>query len=166
MSNDPYVVSLKKGTMSPNPQQPRPRRRARKVLVVLLLLLVSGGVLGVGGWYAYSWIAAERVKNREAPQEVSASSTTPLPDTGARTAELTPEEAVAAVAKLIDLPQDEQPTVATVTDPALLKDQPFFARAKNGDIVLLYTNAKKAYLYDPVANRLKEVSPISTSPTE
>jgi hypothetical protein len=66
-----------------------------------------------------------------------------------------------AVGKLIVLPTGEEPTLATVTDPDKLKEQAFFASAKKGDKVLIYTNAKKAILYDPVANKIVEVAPIN-----
>jgi len=66
-----------------------------------------------------------------------------------------------AVAKLIVLPEGEQPTLATVSDPEKLKDQPFFASAQKGDKVLIYTNAKKAILYNPTQNKIVEVAPIN-----
>ncbi len=74
---------------------------------------------------------------------------------------------IAAISKLMVLPENEDPTVATVSDPELLKNQPFFANAKKGDKVLIYTNAKKAILYDPVSNKILEVAPVSlgTPPT-
>lgn len=77
---------------------------------------------------------------------------------------------VAEVGKLIDLPKDEKPTVATVTDIDKVKDQPFFKNAKNGDKVLIYTNAKKAILYRPTEKRIIEVGAVninqqSASPT-
>jgi len=68
---------------------------------------------------------------------------------------------VAKVGELIVLPSDELPTIATVAEPEKLKDQAFFANAKTGDRVLLYTNAKKAILYDPVAHKIVEVAPIN-----
>lgn len=65
------------------------------------------------------------------------------------------------VGKLILLPQDEVPTIATVSDPEVLKNQAFFADAKKGDKVLIYPNAKKAILYDPEANLIINVAPVN-----
>ena len=67
---------------------------------------------------------------------------------------------VARVGQLIVLP-DETPTVATVTDPEQLQERPFFANAKKGDKVLIYTTARKAILYDPVAHKIIEVAPVT-----
>jgi hypothetical protein len=68
---------------------------------------------------------------------------------------------VTEVGKLISLPADETPTVATVTDVEKLKDQPFFANAQNDDKVLIYTNAKKAILYRPSEKRIIEVGAVN-----
>lgn len=77
------------------------------------------------------------------------------------TAQAETEALVARVSKLIVLPEGETPTVATVQDPEKLKDQAFFVNAKVGFKVLIYTNAKKAILYDPVANKIVEVAPVN-----
>ena len=71
------------------------------------------------------------------------------------------QKVVAEVSRLIVLPEGETPTIATVTDPDLLKDQPFFAKAQKGDKVLIYTNAKKAILYNPTSNKIVEVAPLN-----
>ncbi len=66
------------------------------------------------------------------------------------------------VGKLIILPTNEVPTIATVSDPSALKNQAFFADAKKGDKVLIYTNAKKAILYDPIVKKIVNVAPVNT----
>lgn len=72
---------------------------------------------------------------------------------------------VAKVGKLMLLPSDEDPSkVVTVVDAEKLKDQAFFAKAQNGDVTLIYNNAKIAILYSPKRNLILNVSPISTNP--
>lgn len=68
---------------------------------------------------------------------------------------------ISKVGKLIILPSGEQPTIATVSDIDKLKGQPFFAHARNGDKVLIYAKAQEAVLYDPLANKIVEVGPIT-----
>jgi len=86
------------------------------------------------------------------------------PPTPANSPQATQDEVkriVSEVGKLIDLPTSETPTVATVTDITKLKDQPFFQKAKNGDKVLIYTNAKRAILYDPTLRKVLDIAPIN-----
>jgi hypothetical protein len=113
-----------------------PKKIILPILVVLLVILA--------GLSFYFYREASALK--ENPQAV---------------AQKEAERLVTIVGKLIDLPQGEIPTVATVSDPERLRDQPFFEKAKVGDKVLLYSNAKKAYLFDPVSNKLLEVAPIN-----
>jgi len=68
---------------------------------------------------------------------------------------------ITKLGQLMDLPENEQPTIFTVSDLSKLEDQPFFAKAKVGDRVFIYTNTKRAILYDPVANRIIEIAPIN-----
>ena len=70
---------------------------------------------------------------------------------------------IMAVGKLMVLPTDETPTMATVSDPEKLKDQAFFVNAKVGDKVLIYTKSKKAILYSPTQNKIVEVSPLNVN---
>lgn len=71
------------------------------------------------------------------------------------------QDVVNRIGKFIALPTGETPTLATITDISKLKDQPFFAKAANGDEILIYTNARKAYLYSPSKNRLLDVAPVN-----
>jgi len=71
------------------------------------------------------------------------------------------KELINEVGKLMVLPASEQPTIATVSDVTKLADQPFFANAKNGDKVLIYTQSKKAILYRESINKIIEVAPVN-----
>ena len=108
-------------------------------IATVALLVVLGG----GGYFYYQSTKAQKQAN---PQQVAQEEV---------------KKIVAEVGKLIDLPSGEDPTVATVTDISKLKDQPFFQKAKNGNKVLIYTNARKAILYDPASNKVIDVAPIN-----
>jgi hypothetical protein len=45
------------------------------------------------------------------------------------------------ISKLMVLPNDENPTVATVSDKSKLSGQAFFAKAENGDKVIIYASS-------------------------
>ncbi len=68
---------------------------------------------------------------------------------------------VEKIRSLMVLPEDEEPTVAIVDNLERLKDQPFFKNAKVGDRVFIFNSAKKAVLYDPIANKIIEVGPVN-----
>lgn len=71
------------------------------------------------------------------------------------------QKTIDAVGKLVLLPEGETPTIATVTDPVKLKaEQAFFARAVEGDKVLIYTQALKAIMYRPSENKIIEIAPL------
>lgn len=109
--------------------------------ITLVLLVIA--LAGAGSAY-YFYNQFEQLKQN--PQALTDKENTTL---------------VAKLGQLMVLPDGEEPTIATVADPSKLKDQPFFAKAKTGDRVFIYTNAKKAILYDEVGNKIVEVAPIN-----
>lgn len=113
-----------------------PKIQVTAAIIILILF-------GIGGYFFYKNQTSQINPNdpQAAQQEV--------------------KKLVEEVGKLIDLPIGEDPTVATVTDVEKLKTQAFFQKAKNGDKVLIYSNAKKAILYDPQAKRIIDVAPIN-----
>lgn len=124
----------------------------KKFLLGLLAILILLG-LGAGGTY---YLAKTR------PGLIG------LPKNQAET-QAEADALVAQVGKLITLPSDEKPTIATIANIDQLKDQPFFKNAKNGDKVLVYQNANKAIIYRPSENRIIDVGAInlaSPSPLE
>lgn len=87
-------------------------------------------------------------------------------EVGSRAAAVEVRDLISRVGRHIVLPEDETPTIATVTDPALLKDQPFFVHSKAGFKVLIYPKAKKAILYDPTADKIIDVGPVGIKTNE
>jgi hypothetical protein len=108
---------------------------------LFLLSLVSAGT----AFYFYRQSSAELNLNKD-PQKAAQEEVHKL---------------IERVSRLIVLPEDEEPTVATVSDLEKLKDQPFFASAKVGYKLFIYSQAKKAILYDPVADKIVEVAPLN-----
>ena len=84
-----------------------------------------------------------------------------VPKNAYKTANQETANAVYAVGELMVLPSDEEPNIATVTDPDKLKGQAFFANAKAGDKVLIYQNRKIAILFSPLLNKIIEVAQIN-----
>lgn len=83
----------------------------------------------------------------------------PLRAVKAETAEL-----VNIVGKIMVLPKDESPKIATLTEEDLdkIKTQPFFINANVGDKVLVYSIARKVILYNPASNKIVEVSNLNS----
>lgn len=82
-------------------------------------------------------------------------------NTPTATADSEKQKVLTRLGQLMVLPVGEEPTVATISDKEKLKDQPFFAKAKNGDVLVIYTQARKAILFDPVADKIVDVVSIS-----
>lgn len=68
------------------------------------------------------------------------------------------EELVDKVGRLVVLPSNETPAIATVENASKLKDQLFFANSKDGDKVLIYSKSSRAVLYRPSTNQVVEYS--------
>lgn len=161
------VINLKGGQQSMQPQMvperdverpftPPTRRDARRKMDLYRRIAYGVGtlIILVGAWVMYrAWYPP--VSSAGDSGDVAAE------EEAAASAQIEINELIQKVGKLIVLPKGEEPTVATVSDPAKLKDQVFFANAQIGDKVLIYTKARKAYLYDPEGDILLEVAPIT-----
>lgn len=117
-------------------------KKAYVAIVVCLLFLAGGGYLG---YDRYNDLKKDNLRLQD-PQEAAKDET---------------ERIKSEVASLIDVPSDEAPTIASVVDASKLSKQAFFAKAQNGDRVLMYAQAKKAILYRPSTKKIIEVAPIN-----
>lgn len=119
----------------------------KRIILILCLIIVAGG-LGYG-IFRFVSLSQEVNKLRATPQGV------------ADAAKIEAGKIAEQVKKLIAVPDDETPTIATVSNADKLKANAFFANAQNGDKVLIYTGAKKAIIFRPGENKIIEVGPIS-----
>lgn len=70
------------------------------------------------------------------------------------------------LAQILVLPENETPTIATVTDTSKLGNQPFFAGAAVGDRVIIYSQSKKAILYRPSDQKVINIAPLTDEITQ
>lgn len=117
------------------------KRLGWKGLLLVLILLAAFATAG----YFY-WQYAEAQRKLEDPREAAAFAVKDVTD---------------RVGRLIVLPTDEIPTLATVTDAEKLKSQAFFTNAENGDKVLIYTRNRLAIIYRPSDNKIIAVGTVN-----
>jgi len=124
--------------------EPRTKSKILKTVLIGVFAVLFLGSVAAASFFYLQWMS---YKNN--PEKVSQDENKALID---------------QVSKIILLPTTEQPTIATVTDLSALKSQAFFNNAKLGDKVLVYQKAKTAYLFDPYANKIINVTSISDQP--
>jgi hypothetical protein len=117
-----------------------PSNNWRKIIISLVLAAVIA-------WLAYGYITTKnQLEQTKSPTGQGLTETQRL---------------VNKVSLLVDLPPGETPTIASVNDASKLKNQAFFANAKDGDKVLIYSKAGKAVLYRPSTNRVIDYSTVN-----
>jgi type IV secretory pathway VirB10-like protein len=124
----------------------RPQRKSKLTSLLLIALVLVGGFATYTGYQLY------KMKKNQDPayqQELAKKKT---------------QEVTTAVQKIMELPEGE-PQVAQVADvEAIKKTQPFFAKAQNGDMVLVY--ASQAIIYRPSTNKIINVGPVTRDSTK
>jgi hypothetical protein len=107
-------------------------------VVSTLATVVAVGGLTAGSYFAYTfWNSPEAQLNREAAVYKNEY-----------------ETMIAAAMKQTELPQNETPVLATVTNKDTLPKEQFFNKAQNGDKIIMYKKNKKVFLYRPSEKRI------------
>ena len=119
--------------------------------LIITIVIAAVALVGVGGAYFFYTKYRETNTILNNPEAVAAKDQKELLD---------------KLGKIVELPKDETPSIATVLDTSKFKDQPFFANAQNGDKVIVYSKAKIAILFRPSTNKVIIISPVTTTPTE
>lgn len=69
------------------------------------------------------------------------------------------------IGKLMILPSNEQPTLATVTDKSKLSDKFLAAKSENGDKILIFAKNHTLIIYRPSINKIAAVGAVSVDPS-
>ncbi len=121
-------------------------RRILLFALVSLFILISLAFLGTGFfYYQYRSVQSQLTKILNNPQEALRIENKRLVD---------------HLRKIMDLPKDEEPQIAVISDLTPFQNQPFFSKAKVGDKLIIFTKAGKAILYNPQGEKIIEVGPI------
>jgi len=113
---------------------------SKRNIFLCVVLLVIGGLVATTGYFYNEYQKVKKNPDLIAKEET--------------------KSVTGAIGRFMELPKDEDPTLATITDKEKLKDQEFFKNAQNGDKVLIYTKARKAILYRPSTDRVIEFAPL------
>ena len=111
------------------------RRERRTTPVTFVLGVFSIIALGLAGYFYYQYSHTKEVMETK------------------EIASLTER-----IGKAMELPANEVPTLATVTNKEKLDSQPFFKKAENGDKILIYVDAGRAVLYRPSTEKIIDVA--------
>jgi len=116
--------------------------RVKRIINLLIVVIVLGAI----SFSVYSFFQLRHIKN---------SSET-----------LNQKEIDSLISKVsrIYLAPSEVPTIATVSDPQVLRDQSFFTSSEKGDKVFIFSKAGKAVLYRPSIDKIIEITPIKSDP--
>lgn len=58
------------------------------------------------------------------------------------------------LSKVFILPEDEEPSIATIVDKSKLADHPFFEKSINGDKVFIFSKDKQVVLFRPSLGKI------------
>jgi len=131
--------------------EPSKPGRWKNLLGVVLILAMGAGA--VWAWQHYGLKA-------------SANGTDEVRVDAPATTELSTEQLLAKVGTHIVLPVGETPTIASVVDADKLKqEQAFYRDVQNGDFVLIYPQAQKAFIYRDSTDVLVNVGPVYMNDT-
>ncbi len=133
--------TVKTNTVAETSTRTTDQGRVLPIIVILSTLLLVA--LSVAGYFYYQYRQSPKVQSAEEIEELKTE-----------------------IGAMFELPTDEEPTLATVTDREKLAEQPFFQKAENGDKVLIYSNSGRAILYRPSLKKIIDITSVNVAKPE
>jgi len=139
-------------TPSTNPKAIKPKRRRGGLFNFLLIIAI---IAAIG---AFAWAEQQR-RDTETRLEQTKKELEEVRKISQQQGQQVTEEVLSKVRQHFDLPQEPQPTVATIIDIDALRDtNPFYQKAKNGDHLIITEN--RAILFAPDRDIILDVVPV------
>ncbi len=120
----------------------KPQLKNRFFITLLTIIAIVG--IGMSGFFYLQYRKAQNTLNNPVIA-----------------GQLEAQDLVKKISRFMLLPENEIPTIATVSDFNKLKDQQFFRNSHNGDKLLIFTKAKVAILYNPQSDKIINVGPLN-----
>lgn len=119
----------------------------RTIVVAFLFLVLFAGLAGLG--YLY-WQTRQQLAYLSSPEGQE------------ELARREAEEVLARLGELVVLPDEQDPIIATITDQEVLAaESVFYADAVNGDRLIIFPQAQRAYIYSPTRHRVVNIGPLA-----
>lgn len=112
------------------------QRRVFSPIIILTILLFTAIV--IGGYFYWQYKRTQALSGEKVIEDIKTE-----------------------IGELMILPDNEEPTLATVTDREKLTEQSFFEKAENGDRILIYSQSGRAILYRPSIKKIIDVTAIN-----
>lgn len=71
------------------------------------------------------------------------------------------QKLIEKVSKIYLIPEGEEPTIASVSDPEAVKNNSFFTLSQKDDKILIFPKAGRAVLYRPSINKIIETTAVN-----
>lgn len=123
------------------PAVPSRASKARRILVQRIFIVAFVLVLIAGAYYFMQYQKLKNDPAIEAREEA--------------------QKVVKELSKLMIVPEEASPIIATVSDKDQLAGQPFFQNAENGDQVVIFPASMKAVLYRPSTHKIVDIAPLA-----
>lgn len=150
----PIKTAAAAATPAPKAVPPRKRGIISRLFFTVILLVVIG---------LFVWAEIQR---REQAEElnITKQELEEVKETSQQSAAQVGQEVLAKVKTHIDIPEEDNPTVATIVNvEQLRKENPFYEKANNGDHLIV--TKKRAILYSAEKDMIIDVVPIVVNET-
>lgn len=119
----------------------KPKKRlSRAHIIILLLSFICAASIGAGAFFYLQLTQAQAKINEK-------------------------DDTVKRVAALVEMP-NEQPSVMTVADKSKLQNQQLAGKLNDGDILLVFTQNRKLFIYRPSTNKIVDMLSFGAEETQ